>query len=362
MIFCFLALLVNWVLAVFLFFVNGFVGSLLTKYNLFDYDPLFYENSDSSSGNLGIANFAMRVVHPIIFMAIVATVLQGLLQSAALPWIKTLWLLSPLYWLVQYLYAKFRNRTELHVKHVERFNFILSFVFFEVIFLLVILLASEDGKSTVPSIFIPLDELRNAVWYAILAFIVTEIWEIFKYHYIQSREIVNEQIESVLKNRYYSLFSKYSDIVERCIRDIFYIKDDELKKAISYLIFSIMIYEDYNRSECVRKIENLRLKFFKKEMSVGVMQVRSDIQLSDEQSIEKACELLKPNMEEVISELYEESRMPHSSSMLWSFDSKIARLLKKYNAKQMYTEQVRSLFCAIRGWESAKEVASSRNV
>lgn len=237
MIFCLLALLVNLALAILLLFVNGFVGSLLTKYNLFDYDPLFYENNNSGNGNLGIANFAMRVVHPIIFMAIVATVLQGLLQSEALPWIKTLWLLCPFYWFVQYGYAKFRNRTEFHVKHVERFNFVLSFVFYEAIFSLVILLAAEGGKSNVPSIFIPLDELRNAVWYAILAFIVKEIWEIFKYHYIKSREIVNEQIESVLKNRYYSLFSKYSDIVERCIRDIFCIRDDELKKAISYLIF-----------------------------------------------------------------------------------------------------------------------------
>src|SRR5699024_787737 len=131
----------------------------------------------------------------IIFMAVVATILQGILETDAIPWIKTLWLLCPLYWLVQYIYAVIRNRTKIHLAHVERFNFVISFIFFETIFLLIVLLVTEEGKNTVPYIFIPLDELRNAIWYAIIAFVVKDIWEIFKSHYIQSREMVNERIK-----------------------------------------------------------------------------------------------------------------------------------------------------------------------
>ena len=136
MLFCFKAIVMNFILAVILFFTNGFIGSLLSKYSFFDYEPLFYSGPNTDDSRKGVTNFSLKVIHPIIFMAVVATILQGILETDAIPWIKTLCLLCPFYWLDQYIYAVFRNRTKFHLTHVERFNFVISFVFFETIFYL----------------------------------------------------------------------------------------------------------------------------------------------------------------------------------------------------------------------------------
>ena len=133
MLFCVQAIVLNLVLAVLLFFANGFIGSLLSQYSFFDYEPLLYGGRDTDGSRTGLTNFSLKVIHPIIFMAVTATILQGVLKSNAIPWIKALWLLCPFYWLVQYIYAVLRNRTKFHLGHVERFNFIISFVFFETI-------------------------------------------------------------------------------------------------------------------------------------------------------------------------------------------------------------------------------------
>ena len=359
MLFCVKAIVMNFILAVILFFTNGFIGSLLSKYSFFDYEPLLYNGQNTDDSRKGVTNFSLKVIHPIIFMAVVATILQGILETDAIPWIKTLWLLCPFYWLDQYIYAVVRNRTKFHLAHVERFNFVISFVFFETIFLLIVLLVTEEGKNTVPYLFIPLDELRNAIWYAIIAFVVKDIWQIFKSHYVQSREMVNERVESVLKDRYYELSEKYGYKVDESIRNVFCDsicdRDMDLERNISYLIFAIMIYEDYNRSENFRKIENILHKIVSGTMSVGIMQVQSMEPLTDDQSIEKACELLKPEIDKEVLEVFKQNPDPQGlSSLAPLFSWKIEEIIKTYNGKKLYCEEVKNLYFSIQGWDSAR--------
>lgn len=359
MLFCVKAIVMNFILAVILFFTNGFIGSLLSKYSFFDYEPLLYNGQNTDDSRKGVTNFSLKVIHPIIFMAVVATILQGILETDAIPWIKTLWLLCPFYWLDQYIYAVVRNRTKFHLAHVERFNFVISFVFFETIFLLIVLLVTEEGKNTVPYLFIPLDELRNAIWYAIIAFVVKDIWQIFKSHYVQSREMVNERVESVLKDRYYELSEKYGYKVDESIRNVFCDsicdRDMDLERNISYLIFAIMIYEDYNRSENFRKIENILHKIVSGTMSVGIMQVQSMEPLTDDQSIEKACELLKPEIDKEVLEVFKQNPHPQGlSSLAPLFSWKIEEIIKTYNGKKLYCEEVKNLYFSIQGWDSAR--------
>lgn len=357
MLFCVKAIVMNFILAVILFFTNGLIGSLLSKYSFFDYEPLLYGGQNTDNSRMGVTNFSLKVIHPIIFMAVVATILQGILETDAIPWIKTLWLLCPLYWLVQYIYAVIRNRTKFHLAHVERFNFVISFVFFETIFLLIVLLVTEEGKKTVPYIFIPLDELRNAIWYAIIAFVVKDIWEIFKSHYIQSREMVNERIEYVLKNRYYELSKKYGNKVDESIRNVFCdsICNIDFERHISYLIFAIMIYEDYNRSKNFREIENALHKIVRGTMSVGIMQVQSKVPLNDNQSIEKACELLGNEIDKQVLEVYRQNPDQQDPDCLTSlFSWKIEEIIRAYNGKRLYCEEVKNLYLSIEEWDLVK--------
>lgn len=109
------------------------------------------------------------------------------------------------------------------------------------------MLASDNGTCVFPSVFIPLDQLRNAVWYAILAFIIKEIWDIFKFRYIETRAEVKERINSVLHRRYDEFVKKYDYTVDRCIGEIYGGEDLDVKmfyQCMSSLLYAIMIYED----------------------------------------------------------------------------------------------------------------------
>ena len=51
------------------------------------------------------------------------------------------------------------------------------------------------------------------------------------------------------------------------------------------VIYSIMIYENYNRGEVIRKLDNLKYKINKNSAKFGIMQVYSNYPISDCKSI-----------------------------------------------------------------------------
>ena len=116
-----------------------------------------------------------------------------------------------------------------------------------------------------------------------------------------------------------------------------------------------MIYEDYNRSENFRKIENILHKIVSGTMSVGIMQVQSMESLNDDQSIEKACELLKPEIDKEVLEVFKQNPDPQGlSSLAPLFSWKIEEIIKTYNGKKLYCEEVKNLYFSIQGWDRAR--------
>jgi hypothetical protein len=70
--------------------------------------------------------------------------------------------------------------------------------------------------------------------------------------------------------------------------------NEKSKNYNSYtnLLYAILIYENLNRPNFVRYFENLIVKITKKELTVGIAQVKSNKPLTDIQSIELACKRL----------------------------------------------------------------------
>ena len=58
------------------------------------------------------------------------------------------------------------------------------------------------------------------------------------------------------------------------------------------LLFSILVYEDLNRPQWIRRIENILVRLPGAKLTVGIAQVTSTFPLSDTESIELASEKL----------------------------------------------------------------------
>ncbi|MBE6157291.1 MAG: hypothetical protein E7160_00635 [Firmicutes bacterium] len=63
-------------------------------------------------------------------------------------------------------------------------------------------------------------------------------------------------------------------------------------KKLTNIVYSIMIYENYNRPLIIRKIDTTKFKFVSKPTKLGIMQIESKKLIDDIDSIELACKKL----------------------------------------------------------------------
>lgn len=80
------------------------------------------------------------------------------------------------------------------------------------------------------------------------------------------------------------------------------------KKELIPLIYSIMIYENYQKPRLIRKLE--KYKLFNKQSKYGIMQVNSNKYIDDSSSIKLAIKKLeqlsndKNDIKEIVSSYY----------------------------------------------------------
>lgn len=109
-------------------------------------------------------------------------------------------------------------------------------------------------------------------------------------------------------------------------------------KSSKSLIYAVLIHENMNRPEIVRKLENFIVKIFGLRLSVGIAQVKSKIPLSNEQSIMIGSRMFK-NTDAIVSETfnsYEEKYLP------------IKDIIKIYNPSTKYIDSVIQILSILR--------------
>ena len=82
----------------------------------------------------------------------------------------------PLYWVIRFLHIAAKNLFLFVNWRYELFSLCLSLLLGEGTFFLLLLPLLNANAS----IFIPVDELRNAIWFAIIAYLAKVIWDISK--------------------------------------------------------------------------------------------------------------------------------------------------------------------------------------
>ena len=295
-------IVINVLLAGILFLANGFIGKLQYDmgWNLFPYGKFAFESEEECDFT---GNFFLKIVNPTIFLYIIAWIGQRLGQEA---FVAELWMLIPIYWLWRLGYIAFKNLfVFLNLKY-EGIACIVSLALGESVFFVIIkpLLVQNE------TLWISTTELRDGLWFAIIIYIATTIWNIMKKSFSGDVLYPESKRQNLVNKRFDVFERRYGEFIldELSSR----IPNDELREIrakIAYVLYAIMIYEDYNRPKAIRIIEYV-VKFFlpRKKMTLGIMQVSSYMLISDKTSIKLA-------LNRIIPEFFKEDDYPEQNAI-----------------------------------------------
>lgn len=195
----------------------------------------------------------------------------------------------------------------------ERFLLLVTIIILLILAFLISCLSRFINFSLIAPDF---ESLKNDMWSGLI--IALLIFLYFRY--------TNMNYKSNNKNDNDVFDSEIEDLVYKSFYEILFRYNKEISKYCAenncsiQLLISILINESLNRPPIFRFIENIIVKLPKIEMTVGVAQVLSNHSLSDEESIQKASEILR-NTESVN-------------------DYDLKEYIKKYNNSETYLESI----------------------
>ena len=217
-------------------------------------------------------NYLFKVLAPVIFIVLVS----ALFSSLKIPsfYYKIYWVVIE-YWAIRFLVLLIKGRISLLNWPVQILYWVSSIG-------LAIAIYSLFDKVTyiLPS----RESLIEQLWLVIILFLYT----IFNKLSLR-RKGTEERISRYIRNKYLYFHSKYQSL----LNDL-----DDFSQAT---VYSIMIYEDFNRPRVARCLESI---LFRKSHSIhtyGVMQIASDHCLSDEESVLCAKERINSVIRNAVS-------------------------------------------------------------
>lgn len=190
-------------------------------------------------------------------------------------------MLVPFYWLLRAICMLVKNILLYSNWIYEVTALLMSVILGEGVFFILLKPLMDESES----VFISREELRDAIWYAIIAYVLKILWDVYK-TYLDSENIYPQYLRRKTVWKKYAKFSeKYGNIIESTINDNWPEGEDGLDE-VTKLVYAIMIFEDYNRPTIFRIIEYI-IKLFSpnRVMSLGIMQVQTKKIISNKSSI-----------------------------------------------------------------------------
>ncbi|WP_300482245.1 hypothetical protein, partial [uncultured Neisseria sp.] len=172
-------------------------------------------------------------------------------------------------------------------------------------------------------------EITTALWFAIIGYIYKVIKD------ISISSLDNNRKLNYVKHKHDRFSHKYGYIIEEAIgTDI----DNSIIEKQKALIYSILIYEDFNRHILCRFMERLLFGTGRIKTS-GIMQVTSDVYLSNQDSVKKGACILIEKYNEVYKDKYNDTQDKNHSLYAARRES-----IKHYNSDISYINEVESIY------------------
>lgn len=293
-----------------LFFLINWIGS--HSYPIGYTKLSLYPQVDN---NLGF-NFILKVVGPIIYLIIVASIFYRMGLDHL---VTDIYLISAYYVLIRTAIIIITDKTKFisWLRYISFQSFVVtgSYLVYEKIII---------KKTNITPDF---SSVANELWIII---------GVFLYQIINRIEFSNE---SSIKKKESYIREKYENF-QRSFGHA--IKEKFSNQKLEALFFAIMIYEDFNRPKAVRLCEYI--SFFalmkKKPHSLGIMQYKTPSFINDAESVSLALEKVKSS--------YFDLRLSYlnlKSSSDYSYEwNLVGDLIRDYNGGSNYYSEVREIY------------------
>lgn len=272
-------------LAMLLFYITNWLGKYSENlgYNKIDF---IIDKEDSIA-----FNFTFKILTSVVFIIIISSILYYLKLDK---YTKNIFIVVFYEVFFRLIFNIFMDRFHIINKKVYIFNSLCICIFSYLTYIHII----APKKPIIPDF----NTLSNELWIIILIFLYNAINKIEISEGIKEKKLKNYiiikyknlsgQYEDIIDNHLYGLF--YGDTYQNFI-DSKYLKNDEdfMNANFNYiklLVYSIMIFENFNRPFLFRKIETFIAKNSKKRRTLGIMQVSTDRVINDEVSIRLAID------------------------------------------------------------------------
>lgn len=245
-------LLFHFAFAMILFLTSNWIGAHSYSYGYVQL-TLIHQHDDAP-----IFNLTYRILAPIVFMVLVSA---GLYAAHLDYYVANIYLIPIFHGLLRLAVNLGLGRFRL--LNWRREAFVLVAVTGSAVFIYKKLVINKTAL--LPNF----DTLSNELWLIVFAFI-----------YATLNKVQLDSGASIARRENYirACYSKFHSRYERILSGL--TKNEQLKA----LIYSVMIYENFNRPAITRALERLTL-IFRRPRTLGVMQIRSMKNISDRDSV-----------------------------------------------------------------------------
>ncbi len=170
------------------------------------------------------------------------------------------------------------------------------------------------------------DNLWSSLTVAILVLLYFQMTNMSTRYQDQAAE--EAALSNYVVKAYNHIYGKYDAIIQSsCIE----------YACSKQVLYAVLIYEDMNRPATLRRFENLIVRVFHFNLTVGIAQVRSDKPITDEDSIRSAAKILGGSV-------YADSGVGDGFGGIQQLEA----TLKDYNSSKLYSESVSQIISKLR--------------
>lgn len=282
--------LVHIVLAIALFYLVNWLGRHAPER---DYVPLSLMVREST---MPAFNFVFKILTPIAIYVLLIVLCQNI--SVLQPLLNCCYLIVVDYWLFRLFYILATGRAKLMNWFLYAFYAVISIGLAYWIYTLM-----EQVNEILPNARSLVDQL----WILIIIF----LYQLINNLTINRDSTENRKTQYIL-SQYQKFNQQYGTYISSQCKDL----------VEEVAIYSIMIYENFNRPQIIRWVENMCFYITKKKYTLGIMQFTTEKYINDETSVQLATRKILLDWQHIIEECKDTE---------WRVSYKIEELARLYN-------------------------------
>lgn len=215
-----------------------------------------------------------------------------------------------------------------YVKTILKRDILVNNKYYFTIYLFAILfgiIIDSNIISKVDSVIPSVESILPGLWLLIIIFIYSLLKDKLTLEFIQDKRKFTDRLGEYIVVSYARLKNKYNKYVNNTNKDI------------NRIIYSIMIYENYKNPLLMRKLDTLLVKYGSESTELGIMQVKTNKVITDEESIKIASNK--------IAKIYDKEVKKQMS------EQNLKAILKKYKNDDTFIEEVKDIYQKLYNFE-----------